>query len=154
MKIKESKRNVLFLVLGAFFIANAIIAEFIGVKIFSLEQTLGFDPFNLKLWGGEYSFNMTAGVLLWPVVFVMTDIINEYFGKHGVRLFSYIAAALIAYSFLMVYMAIQLTPGRFLENKRNCRRPFAHAKCVHTNFRTRVVDYHRFAGGLSFRADD
>jgi uncharacterized integral membrane protein (TIGR00697 family) len=123
MKIKESKRNVLFLVLGAFFIANAIIAEFIGVKIFSLEQTLGFDPFNLKLWGGEYSFNMTAGVLLWPVVFVMTDIINEYFGKHGVRLFSYIAAALIAYSFLMVYMAIQLTPADFWKIKETAEGP-------------------------------
>jgi uncharacterized PurR-regulated membrane protein YhhQ (DUF165 family) len=87
MKIKESKRNVLFLYWEHFLSPMPIIAEFIGVKIFSLEQTLGFDPFNLKLWGGEYSFNMTAGVLLWPVVFVMTDIINEYFGKHGVRLF-------------------------------------------------------------------
>lgn len=125
MKIKESKRNVLFLVLGAFFIANAIIAEFIGVKIFSLEQTLGFDPFNLQLWGGEYSFNMTAGVLLWPVVFVMTDIINEYFGKHGVRLFSYIAAALIAYSFLMVYMAIQLTPADFWKIKETTEGPLS-----------------------------
>jgi uncharacterized PurR-regulated membrane protein YhhQ (DUF165 family) len=83
MKIKESKRNVLFLVLGHFLSPIAIIAEFIGVKIFSLEQTLGFDPFNLKLWGGEYSFNMTAGVLLWPVVFIMTDIINEYSENTG-----------------------------------------------------------------------
>ncbi|MFN9582343.1 MAG: VUT family protein, partial [Bacteroidota bacterium] len=40
--IKESKRTILFLVLGSFFIANALIAEFIGVKIFSLEKTLGF----------------------------------------------------------------------------------------------------------------
>jgi hypothetical protein len=40
--------------------------------------------------------------------------------------------------------------GRFLENKRNCRRTIAHAKCVHTNFRTRVVDYHRFAGAFLF----
>lgn len=123
MKIKETKRNVLFLVLGAFFIANALIAEFIGVKIFSLEQSLGFDPLQLRLFGGEYSFNMTAGVLLWPVVFVMTDIINEYFGKHGVRLFSWIAAALIAYAFLMVYLAIQLVPAEFWKVRETTNGP-------------------------------
>jgi uncharacterized integral membrane protein (TIGR00697 family) len=99
--------------LGSFFIANAIIAEFVGVKIFSVEDTLGIKPFAIHLLGDAYSFNMTAGVLLWPVVFIMTDIINEYFGKHGVRLFSYIAAALISYAFLAVYTTIKVAPAGF-----------------------------------------
>jgi uncharacterized integral membrane protein (TIGR00697 family) len=43
----------------------------------------------------------------------MTDIINEYFGKKGVRFLSFTAAALIAYSFLMVYFAMGLTPAGF-----------------------------------------
>lgn len=111
--MKESKRTILFLVLGSFFIANAIIAEFVGVKIFSVEGTLGITPFKLDLLGSTYSFNMTAGVLMWPMVFVMTDIINEYFGKNGVRLFSYIAAALVAYAFIAVYATIQIAPADF-----------------------------------------
>lgn len=111
--MKESKRNLLFLGLGSFFIANAIIAEFIGVKIFSVENTLGISPFHIKLLGDTYSFNMTAGVLLWPMVFVMTDIINEYFGKRGVKLFSYIAAALISYAFIVVYASIKTAPAAF-----------------------------------------
>lgn len=111
--MKESKRNLLFLGLGSFFIANAIIAEFIGVKIFSVENTLGISPFQIKLLGDTYSFNMTAGVLLWPMVFVMTDIINEYFGKRGVKLFSYIAAALISYAFIAVYASIKTAPAAF-----------------------------------------
>lgn len=115
--MKESKRNVLFLLLGAFFIANAIIAEFIGVKIFSLEKTLGWSPFSWNIMGYDLSLNLTAGVLLWPVVFVMTDIINEYFGRSGVRLFSYIAAALVAYAFGAVYFAMQLTPADFWINR-------------------------------------
>lgn len=49
--MKESKRNLLFLGLGSFFIANAIIAEFIGVKIFSVENTLGIPPFQINLLG-------------------------------------------------------------------------------------------------------
>jgi len=116
--MKESKRNILFLVLGSFFIANAIIAEFIGVKIFSLEKTLGFDPVNIAVLGYTLSFNLTAGVILWPIVFVMTDIINEYFGQRAVRLYSYIAAALIAYSFLGVYSAMKVSGADFWNVKQ------------------------------------
>jgi uncharacterized integral membrane protein (TIGR00697 family) len=115
--MKESKRTILFLVLGSFFIANAIIAEFIGVKIFSLENSLGFDEVNWNILGNSLSFNMTVGVILWPIVFVMTDIINEYFGPKGVRLFSYIAAFLVAYAFLAIYMGIKLSPANFWINK-------------------------------------
>jgi len=63
--------------------------------------------------GYDLSFNMTAGVLLWPVVFIMTDIINEYYGFKAVRFFSYLASVLIAYSFIAVYGAIKLTPAEF-----------------------------------------
>jgi queuosine precursor transporter len=103
----------LFLILGSFFVANAILAEFIGVKIFSLEGTFGFAPLNLNIFNQELSFNLSAGVLLWPVVFIMTDIINEYFGKKGVKLLSFIAAGLILYAFVMVYFAMGLTPSNF-----------------------------------------
>lgn len=110
----SNKVNRLFLVLGGFFVANALIAEFIGVKIFSLEATLGFTPFNWTILGVDnLGFNLTAGVVLWPIVFVMTDVINEYFGEKGVRFLSYGAVGLILYSFLMIYMAIQLTPNEW-----------------------------------------
>jgi uncharacterized integral membrane protein (TIGR00697 family) len=121
--MKESKRTILFLLLGSFFIANAIIAEFVGVKIFSVEDTLGIKPFAISLFGDTYSFNMTAGVLLWPMVFIMTDIINEYFGKHGVRLFSYIAAALISYAFIAVYATIKVSPADFWLIKETANGP-------------------------------
>ncbi len=110
----KDKSATLFYILGTFFVANALLAEFIGVKIFSLESTLGFKPFNFTILGIEnLSFNLTAGVVLWPVVFVMTDIINEYFGRKGVKFMSYTAAALIAYAFLMVYFSIGLSPAGF-----------------------------------------
>lgn len=107
----NNKAGRLFIILGGFFICNALIAEFIGVKIFSLEQTLGFDPAQLKILGHSLSFNMTAGVLLWPVVFVMTDIINEYYGIKGVRFLSFLTVGLIIYAFLMIFIAIGLEPN-------------------------------------------
>ncbi|MFO7444807.1 MAG: queuosine precursor transporter [Ignavibacteriaceae bacterium] len=110
----KDKSTRLFYILGSFFVANAILAEFIGVKIFSLESTLGITPVNISLFGFEnLSFNLTAGVLLWPVVFIMTDIINEYYGKKGVRFLSYTAAVLILYAFVMVYFTMGLTPSDF-----------------------------------------
>ncbi|MBK1725075.1 queuosine precursor transporter [Thiocystis violacea] len=101
----------LFVILGGFFVCNALIAEFLGVKIFALEDTLGLKPFDWQLFGQTGSLSFTAGVLLWPVVFVMTDIINEYFGRRGVRLLSYMAVGLIVYAFVFAYVAIQLAPA-------------------------------------------
>jgi len=110
----RDKSTTLFYILGSFFVANALLAEFIGVKIFSLEKWLGIPPVNLSFFGeANLSFNLTAGVLLWPVVFIMTDIINEYFGRRGVRFLSFTAAGLITYAFLMIYFSIGLTPADF-----------------------------------------
>ena len=109
--IIKDKSTKLFILLGGFFIANAFIAEVIGVKIFSLEHTVGIAPFQIPLFGNVFSFNLTAGVLLWPVVFIMTDIINEYYGKRGVKFLSYLTAGLLAYAFLMYYLAIKLVPA-------------------------------------------
>ncbi len=109
--IIENKGTKLFIILGGFFISNALIAEFIGVKIFQLETTLGFGLMEYQLLGETVSLQYTAGVLLWPVVFVMTDIINEYYGKKGVRFLSYLAVGLISYAFIMVYLAIALEPA-------------------------------------------
>jgi uncharacterized integral membrane protein (TIGR00697 family) len=111
--IIKSKPTRLFLVLGGFFIANALIAELMGVKLFSLEQTIGISPLELNIFGNTFSFNLTAGVLLWPVVFIMTDIINEYYGMKGVRFLSFLTIGLISYAFLMFQGAINLEPAGF-----------------------------------------
>lgn len=113
MSVLSQRPVRLFILLGGFFIANAVIAEFIGVKIFALEPTLGLAPFDWKLFGQQGSLSFTAGVLLWPVVFIMTDVINEYFGMKGVRMLSWLAAGLISYAFLMVYLAIGLEPAEW-----------------------------------------
>ncbi|MGB5103378.1 MAG: queuosine precursor transporter [Steroidobacteraceae bacterium] len=108
-----SRSTRLFVVLAAFFAANAIIAEFVGVKIFALETTFGLPPFGWNLFGQSGSLSFTAGVLLWPIVFVMTDIINEYFGRRGVRFISFLAVGLICYAFVFAYLAIGLAPAEW-----------------------------------------
>ncbi len=114
LKTEKVKKRNLFIVLSGIFITNALLAEMVGVKIFSAEGTLGIPPANIKLLGDfVLDFNLTAGVMLWPVVFITTDIINEYFGKSGVKKISFLTAGLILYSFFMIYIVTLLTPADF-----------------------------------------
>lgn len=109
--IIDYKPSRLFIILAGFFVANALVAELIGVKIFALEDTLGIEPWNFNLFGEVGALQFSAGVLLWPIVFVMTDLLNEYYGQRGVKMLSFLAAGLISYAFVMIYFAIQLVPA-------------------------------------------
>lgn len=114
----KSKESRLLLVLSTFLVANAILAEFIGVKIFTVEGSLGIEKFNINMFGvPDLSFNMSAGVVTWPLIFIMTDIINEYFGVKQVRFLSVLAAILISYAFIVLGFAMDLTPSDFWVNQ-------------------------------------
>ena len=112
--IIKDKPTKLFVFFAAFFVANALIAECIGTKLFSLEKLLGVQPANVTLFGQPgLAFTLTCGVLLWPLEFVMTDIINEYYGPKAVRRISFIAVGLISYAFIMFYLAIHVPAADF-----------------------------------------
>jgi hypothetical protein len=115
--VTKNKKNTLFIVLSGIFLTNALLAELIGVKIFSAEGTLGFPPAQIALFGDfVLDFNLTAGAVIWPIVFITTDVINEYFGKKGVKKISYLTVVFIAYSFIVIYLVTELTPAQFWLN--------------------------------------
>ena len=112
--ILKDRPTKLFVFFSAFFVANALIAESIGTKIFSLEKLFGQQPLNMTIFGESgLGLSLTCGVLLWPLEFVMTDIVNEYYGPKAVRRISYIAVALIMYAFLMFYLAMGVPAASF-----------------------------------------
>ena len=112
--ILKDRPTKLFVVFTAFFVANALIAECIGSKIFSIEKLFGQHPLNLTIFGKSgLGLSLTCGVLLWPLEFVMTDIVNEYYGPKAVRRISFIAVGLIAYAFLMFYLAMGVPAADF-----------------------------------------
>jgi queuosine precursor transporter len=115
----EEKKNRLFIVLAALFLTNAIIAELIGVKIFSGETALGLNPAHLNILGFTMDFNLTAGAVIWPIVFITSDLINEYFGKPGIKRISYLAAFFIAYSFIVIFVTIKLPPAQWWLDANN-----------------------------------
>ena len=85
----KTKKELVFIILAGIFITNAVVAELIGGKLIQVGP-----------------FVMSIGILPWPVVFLTTDLINEYFGEKGVKKLSYITACLIAYAFIILLLAI------------------------------------------------
>ncbi|MBK7384628.1 MAG: queuosine precursor transporter [Flavobacteriales bacterium] len=109
--ILADKATRLYIFLGAFFVANALLAEMIGVKLFQLETSLGLDKADFPLLGQHHlSFVLSVGVLPWPIVFIMTDVINDYYGVRGVRFLTLLTTALIAFGFVVMYFAIHMPP--------------------------------------------
>lgn len=126
--ILEKKKTTLFVILSGIFLTNALLAEIIGVKIFSAENALGLQPAQIRLMKDfVLDFNLTAGVVIWPVVFIITDIINEYYGKAGVRKISFLTAGFIAYSFFVIFVVTNLPPAKFwleLNSQDGAGNPF------------------------------
>lgn len=85
----QTRKHTIYTILAGIFITNAVVAELIGGKL---------------IYVGPYL--MSVGILPWPVVFITTDLINEYFGEKGVRRLSYITAALIAYCFFVLWVCM------------------------------------------------
>lgn len=91
----NTKRDIVFTILAGIFITNAVVAELIGGKIIQLGP-----------------FIMSIGIIPWPVVFLTTDLINEYYGKNGVKKLTFITAALIAYAFIVLFFSINIPAAK------------------------------------------
>ncbi len=87
----QSKKDTVYVILAGIFITNAIVAELIGGKLIYVGSAV-----------------MSIGILPWPIVFITTDLINEYFGEKGVRKLSLITASLIAYCFILLFFALKI----------------------------------------------
>ncbi|NIG55290.1 queuosine precursor transporter [Chitinophaga sp. Cy-1792] len=110
----NDKPTKLFIIFACFFVANALIAECIGGKLFLLEQMVGLPVHSFTVFGEKgLSLTLTAGVLLWPLEFVMTDVVNEYYGPKAVKRISYIAVCMISYAFIMFFVAMQVPASDF-----------------------------------------
>lgn len=91
----KTRRDLVFIILAGIFITNAIVAELIGGKLISIGP-----------------FVMSMGIVPWPIVFITTDLINEYYGEKGVRKLSTITAFLIAYAFIILLFAIAIPAAK------------------------------------------
>jgi uncharacterized integral membrane protein (TIGR00697 family) len=100
-KLNE-RRNWLFIVLAGLFITNAVTAELISNKLIEI-------PIQFDVFGSHFGpFATIVGILPWPVVFLLTDLMNEFYGQKAVRRLSWITAGLIAYCFIVVGLSLAI----------------------------------------------
>jgi uncharacterized integral membrane protein (TIGR00697 family) len=106
----RTRKDLVFFILGGFFLTNALLGELTGGKLFVLPEGL------LKATGllaaikalGLSELVLSIGVIPWPVVFLTTDLVNEYFGKQAVRKLTFLAVGMIGYSFLVLFASMQV----------------------------------------------
>jgi len=91
MEMLSTKREILFVILAGIFITNAVAGELIGGKLIQLGP-----------------FTMSIGIIPWPVVFLTTDLINEYYGKKGVRRLTLLNSLLIMYTFILLFVRMKV----------------------------------------------
>jgi len=87
----QRRKDIIYVILAGIFITNALVAELIGGKLIYIGDVV-----------------MSLGILPWPIVFITTDLINEYFGEKGVKKLSFITAGLIAYTFFLLLIGLQI----------------------------------------------
>lgn len=92
----QSKKNIVFIILAGIFITNAVVAELIGGKLIHIA-----------------GFTLSIGILPWPIVFLTTDLINEHFGKSGVRKLTFLTVCLVSYAFFILLIGMRIPAASF-----------------------------------------
>jgi queuosine precursor transporter len=98
-----SRPQKLFVVCTAVFLTALVVAEATASKLFTVIDL----PFTLSIFGERFDqVIMTAGVIAFPITFIITDLLNEYFGKSGIRFVTYIGMAMIIFEFGLLQIAM------------------------------------------------
>lgn len=98
-----SRPQKLFVICTAVFVTALVIAEATASKFFTA-FTL---PFSLSIFGVQFdTVIMTAGVIAFPITFIVTDLLNEYYGKSGIRFVTLVGMAMIIFEFALLQIAM------------------------------------------------
>jgi uncharacterized integral membrane protein (TIGR00697 family) len=124
----NEKRSWVFVFLAGLFITNAVTAELISNKLIEIPISFSFGDFKIG------PFITIVGILPWPVVFLLTDLLNEFYGQKAVRRLSWITAILIAYCFIIVTITLGIPafnlPGADLVSTETYNQVFGQAQMV------------------------
>jgi uncharacterized integral membrane protein (TIGR00697 family) len=124
----QSKRYWLFIILSGLFITNAVTAELISNKLIEI-------PLTFSIGGSTFGpFTTIVGILPWPIVFLLTDLLNEFYGKKAVQRLSWITSGLIGYCFIIVGISLAIPaveiPNSTLADNRSFTLVFGQAQMV------------------------
>lgn len=88
--------QLLYVWLTAVFVTALVMANVLGVKLFRFELPLG---------SATIPVEHTVGMLAFPITFLLTDLLNEYYGKRAARRTTYVAFTMAFLAFLLIGVA-------------------------------------------------
>lgn len=100
-----------YLWLTGFSVASLLVADIVGIKLFRIPL-----PFPIL---GFTAIEHTCGMITFPVTFLLTDLVNEYYGKRAARRLAYLGVAMAMYVFVIINLA-QAMP--YLDASFNVRK--------------------------------
>jgi len=100
-----TRAQKLYVICAAVFLTALVVAEATASKFFT-----AFDlPFTLTILGQDFTrVTMTAGVIAFPITFIVTDLMNEYYGKRGIRFVTYVGMVMIVFEFVLLWIAVEV----------------------------------------------
>lgn len=93
--MKLDNRARLFVVLAGVFCTALVVGDIIGVKLFEVHL-------------GPIVSVMSVGILLFPVTFVLTDTLNEFYGKKAARFVTWLGLGMAIFAFTFIHLALRL----------------------------------------------
>lgn len=98
-----SRRQKVYLYLAGVFLTALLIGDTIGSKLFTFELSLGFTTIHPTL---------SAGAMWFPITFLLTDVVNEFYGPKGARTITFLGfwMALLAFCVIAIARTIPAAP--------------------------------------------
>jgi len=94
----------LYLWLASISVTSLLVADFMGVRLFRIP--LGFS-FHVPWQDAPIdAIQHTCGMLTFPITFLLTDLINEYYGKKAARRVVWLGFAMGGLSFLVMNVSL------------------------------------------------
>jgi uncharacterized integral membrane protein (TIGR00697 family) len=90
------KRVKLFTILGSIFLTALLLAETTGGKLIQLAM------------GDDLVFTLTMGVIPFPITFIVTDIINEYYGRKGIRFITVLGMLMVLFALVLLQIEMAI----------------------------------------------
>ncbi|MCC6397168.1 MAG: queuosine precursor transporter [Bacteroidetes bacterium] len=90
------KRVKLFTILAGVFLTALLLAETTGGKLIQV----GF--------ADDLIFTLTMGVIPFPVTFIVTDIINEYYGRRGIRFITILGMLMVLFALILLQIEMAI----------------------------------------------
>jgi uncharacterized integral membrane protein (TIGR00697 family) len=89
------RKQRFFVILTALFVAALVTGDFVGGKFFVV-----------------FGHTFSAGIVPFPLTFVLTDIVNEFYGTHGARRLTYagLIAAVFVWAVITLALALPTSP--------------------------------------------